>query len=618
MKKDGFKLIRLSLTGKGLKEATIPFCEGLNVIYGPSDTGKTFIVQCIDFILGKKGGLRVIPEAKGYERISLVISSWSSNKEFELTRSLKGGALMLSSEGHTSRKLSEKHSDRREDSVSRFLLKLTGLDGKRVRTNQLGETDSFSFRDLARLVVVDEEEVIGQRSPYLSGQVVNKTKERSVFRLLLTGVDDSSITAVEDLKISRARKEAKTEVIQKLLDESIRELDDMELLLDESKVRQATEDVSTELEGLEAEISAEKDAINTLEIQRRSLWEDYKSTQSQLAVLSELRTRFGLLSDQYQSDLARLEAISEAGFRLAQMPEEICPVCGALPEHHRYDHMKETPPEELAISCKKEALKIQGLIEDLSETSRSNDSQIIVKTEYAQRIHAELNAANDTIKDELRPRFQAVAARIRELTEKQPTFLRALYLYKSIEDFRTLHEMLVMEKPQAPDKDTFPNLATSETEEFCKEVEGVLREWKFPDLDRVTFSEPDDDIIISGQKRASHGKGVRAITHTAFNLGLLRFCRNRSMPHPGLLIVDSPLVVYRQADDPNFDPEDKDFSTDVKEAFYKSLSAAIGIQVIICENDDPPADLNANIIHFTGTNEGRYGFIPRFGIGSQL
>jgi hypothetical protein len=133
----------------------------------------------------------------------------------------------------------------------------------------------------------------------------------------------------------------------------------------------------------------------------------------------------------------------------------------------------------------------------------------------------------------------------------------------------------------------------------------------FPDLDRVTFSEFDDDIIISGQERASHGKGVRAITHTAFNLGLLRFCRKLSMPHPGFLVVDSPLVVYRQADGPDFDPQDKGFSTDVKEAFYRSLSTAVGIQVIICENDDPPADLNANIIPFTRTNEGRYGFIPR-------
>lgn len=614
MSKYGFKLIRLSLTGQGLKEATIPFSEGLNVIYGPSDTGKTFIVQCIDFIFGGKTAPKAIPEAEGYDSISLVISPWDSPEELKLTRSLRGGALMLFVEGHPPRQLSEKHS---ANSVSRFLLGITGLDGKWVRKNKNGETDSISFRDLARLVVVDEEEVIGQRSPYLSGQFIHKTKERSVFRLLLRGVDDSSITAIEDTKISKARKEAKTEVIQQLLNESSKELDEMGLQLDESAVKQANEDVSTKLEEVKAEISVEQDAISTLERQRRSLWEDHKRAQSQLAVLSELRTRFGLLSDQYWSDLARLEAISEAGIRLSQIPEERCPVCGALPEHHRDDHRQDVHPEELARSCATEALKIRALIKDLSETSKRNDIQIKAKTEYAQRIHAELIAANNTIKGELQPRFQALAARIRELTDRQLVFLRALYLYEHVGGFKTLLEVLAEEKPQKPDKDAFTDLSASEAEEFCKEVEAVLREWKFPDLDRVTFSESDDDVIISGRERASHGKGVRAITHTAFNLGLLRFCQNRSMPHPGLLVVDSPLVVYRQADDPNSDPGDEGFSTDVKEAFYRSLSAAVGIQVIICENDDPPADLSANIIHFTKTNEGRYGFIPRGGEGSQ-
>lgn len=615
MSKYGFKLVRLSLTGKGLKDATIVFSEGLNVIHGPSDTGKTFIVQCIDFIFGRNTAPKAIPEAKGYGKISLVISSWDSPKELILMRSLKGGELVLLEEGKPARKLLKKHDVNNVNCVSRFLLGLTGLDGKWVRKNLKGETNSISFRDLVRLVVIDEEEVIGEISPYLSGQYTTETKERSVFQLLLTGVDDSSIIAIEDKKISKARNQAKAEVIQQLLDESSKELDEMGLQQNESAIRQANEDVYTELEKVNAEISAEQNAISALEKQRRSLWQNHKLAQSQLEDLSGLHTRFGLLSDQYQSDLARLDAISEAGFRLTQMPEEICPVCGALPEHHRDCYMEDAPPEELAKSCAAEALKIQALIDDLSETNSSNDFQIKVKTEYTQTIHAELIEANNTIKEELQPRFQTLTTRIRELTDRQLVFLRALYLYESVGGFRTQLEILAKEKPQKLDKNAFANLSAAETEEFCNEVETVLREWKFPDLGRVTFSESDDDVIISGLKRASHGKGVRAITHTAFNLGLLRFCRNRSMPHPGLLVVDSPLVVYRQAVDP--DPKDEGFPTDVKEAFYRSLSVAEGIQVIVCENDDPPADLSANVIHFTRTNEGRYGFIPKGGEGSQ-
>ena len=98
---------------------------------------------------------------------------------------------------------------------------------------------------------------------------ITKTKERSVFRLLLTGVDDSSIIAIEDPKISKVRKEAKTEVIQQLLDKSYNELDEIGLHLEECAIRQATEDVSGQLEELETEIADEQNAINTVEIRRQ-------------------------------------------------------------------------------------------------------------------------------------------------------------------------------------------------------------------------------------------------------------------------------------------------------------------------------------------------------------
>jgi hypothetical protein len=61
-----------------------------------------------------------------------------------------------------------------------------------VRTNERGTTRPLSFRDIARLVIIDEETVIKEDSPVLSGQVIHKTVESGVFRLLLTGTDDSS------------------------------------------------------------------------------------------------------------------------------------------------------------------------------------------------------------------------------------------------------------------------------------------------------------------------------------------------------------------------------------------------------------------------------------------
>ena len=149
---------------------------------------------------------------------------------------------------------------------------------------------------------------------------------------------------------------------------------------------------------------------------------------------------------------------------------------------------------------------------------------------------------------------------------------------------------------------------SDEAEEFSKEVESLLSEWHFPNLDRVTFSDCDQDVVISGRSRASHGKGVRAIAHAAFNLGLLSYTIKHAMPHPGLVLIDSPLVVYREPD-----TDEGGFSRDVKDAFYSSITTEFrDSQVIIFENEDPPASLesSSNVIRFTGANHGRQGFIP--------
>ncbi len=81
-----------------------------------------------------------------------------------------------------------------------------------------------------------------------------------------------------------------------------------------------------------------------------------------------------------------------------------------------------------------------------------------------------------------------------------------------------------------------------------KEVEALLKAWHFPDLDRVSFSENDQDVAISGRARKSHGEGGRAITRAAFNLALLHLCVEDQRPFPNFVLIDSPLLVYEEPD----------------------------------------------------------------------
>jgi hypothetical protein len=310
---------------------------------------------------------------------------------------------------------------------------------------------------------------------------------------------------------------------------------------------------------------------------------------------------------QYASDLRRLDAISEAGIRLGQLKEERCPLCGALPEHHDQEHQTErVAPQSVAEACRAEAAKIRELMGDLESTVTENATEIDGLHNDRRANAYQLQLVNNEIRSRIEPRVQAAIQKLRESQSQRDRYRRAIELYDRLEELEDLRNR--NGDSQQTTESLRPLLPAREIEEFCSDVEAILSSWHFPNLGRVTFSETDQDIVISGERRASHGKGVRALTHAAFNIGLLRYATQRSMAHPGLVVIDSPLVVYREPD-----PNEDGFAPDVKNAFFRSLVADFSEhQVIILENVEPPRDIekSANVIRFTGSDVGRRGFIP--------
>lgn len=150
---------------------------------------------------------------------------------------------------------------------------------------------------------------------------------------------------------------------------------------------------------------------------------------------------------------------------------------------------------------------------------------------------------------------------------------------------------------------------TGDAFEFCKTVRKLLKDWKFPGAGPVTFSEQKQDIVINGKERSGHGKGIRALSYAAFVVGLLQYCRAKKRPCPGFVVLDSPLVAYREPDSQQQVKE-----AGVAENFYESLAESKpNQQIIVFENIDPPEKLDGvNVVHFTGDKLGigRCGFFP--------
>lgn len=157
---------------------------------------------------------------------------------------------------------------------------------------------------------------------------------------------------------------------------------------------------------------------------------------------------------------------------------------------------------------------------------------------------------------------------------------------------------------------TNADLSSTVAHSFAKTVEGILTGWHFPEVGDVYFDSKSRDLVIAGKSRSAFGKGLRAITHAAFTLGLLAFCRERHTPHTGFVVLDSPLLAYREPDGTEYDLT----GTDLKDQFYAYLEALPeDTQVIVVENTDPPDAImkrEQSLMFGKNPHHGRYGLFP--------
>ena len=113
----GLYLTKLAVLGNGKTSAEVSFSKGLNVISGASETGKSYIIECIDYILAGKDPPKNIKEAEGYQKIQAELRTFDG-RIFTLSRQFNDNLILMSECPYEefgqseSLKLSTQHSDR--------------------------------------------------------------------------------------------------------------------------------------------------------------------------------------------------------------------------------------------------------------------------------------------------------------------------------------------------------------------------------------------------------------------------------------------------------------------------------------------------------------------------
>lgn len=607
------RLLHISLWGTNVPLSSVEFGAGLTLVRGPSDTGKSFMVEAIDFMLGGKS-LKEIPERTGYS-IALLGIELPTGETVTLARSVTGGAFSLYRSDIRSGPipvadeiLAAKHNPKNETNLSMFLLKQLDLEGAVIRKNAQGATTSLSFRDLAHFCVIDETKMQSEVPPAITGQYTTKTKEISTLKLLLEAEDDSSIVAAQGAPDSARTAGAKIQIVDQLLSDleaKLADIPDEGQLRDQlARLNRSIDDHTSAVEGLLAERSGLAEEL-------RMVQETFQAVRTELAEIGALQSRFGLLGQQYDSDLERLATIREAGVLLGFFTPGTCPFCGAELADQHYNKAHGVDGTAFEESVDAEIAKTRALRADLALTLE----QVTRRAGEARWSGHEAAARADALGARLRALDEQLSpgnGELRELIGVRSDLERSLALYNQAAELIRLRAG-ISDNTQVDASAVSNGLNLAALREFSAELAKRLEAWGYPDAASVRYDRAAQDVLADDQYRSAHGKGVRAILHAAFTIGLAQYCFDREIPHPGFIVLDSPLVTYRPPDQKSPAQLDPSLPKGIVAHFYRDIQARFDGQVIVMENVDPTEPLGprtVDVVFTKDTRVGRYGFLP--------
>ena len=596
------------------------FSSGLNILWGASDTGKTFLALAIDFMLGA-GSLKDIPERAGYDRVLLGITT-ADGADYTLQRSIDGGSFRrfdgLLPDPPKDKKagttLSAAHASKNYTNLSHWLLQQIGLDQKDILWSATkGEKRALGFRALAHLFLIPYPKITQAFSPLYDGQYQDQTREYGVFKLLLTGLDDSALTeetAAEIEAIPVNKPPVRPEVLEQMIygyEEELAGLTSNPEGLDADETA-----IEEELEKLQAFLELMEGKISETSQQRKEVYDRHSQLGVRRNEINELQERFRLLDAQYTNDIKRLVAIEESGQFFVLQEPMACPLCGAAPEGQNHDAACDGNVAAVTQAAAAEIAKIRTLQAELHSTVDALTKERSEVIGERKSLEGRWNQYQKQMETALSPDFADVRKKRDALIERRSTVQQAIALHKRI---KVLKRRLDEPAPPPPEKQVIERPAASSVNQyisktilrdFSNTVGQILGEWHFPGATDVYFDETVRDVVIGGRSRGSRGAGLCAITFSAFTLALFEYCRSRKMPHPGLVILDSPLIAYKE---PKADDEGI-IGTDLKLRFYEHLQTFAGNeQIFIIDNTDPPEHFLEKATQFTGNPA-----IPRCGL----
>lgn len=533
----GFYIKKVIAKSAAKGDASVSFGKGLNIIQGRSDSGKTCVANCIDFIFGGSVD-KPFKESAKYDGVTMIVASNDSEGEVTLHRTVGRNRVEVSSsiEGIESGTYDVNyHKGAKNPPLNEVWLKLIGIRQETmIVTNARFDKKRLTWRNLLRVFYLDEtriddiDSIVEPKHRYMEN-----TLFLSALLYLITGRTFTETDALEKKEIKKARRKAVKEYVNRKLQNAAERKGQLEKDLHifegadiEEQIAQAT-----------AALQETRQKIDRALAESQRILSSILNAEERAAECDVLLTRYHRLAAQYKADIQRLSLIVEGEEAYLQVSQSArCPYCeGAITPRKRISYI---------ASSKVEMERTMSQLSGLEETEHDvEDRKKEIRAEL-DALKRQRDALESKIKTELRPQEN----KQQNTLNAYKAYLRIVSEIALIESYAADYgnDLTALENEQKTDKtleyhpkDYFGDDFAATMSEFANII---LKECCYSGLVQAHFNLSTFDIEVNGEdKGASHGKGYRSYLNTVMIMMLRKYLAANARFDPHIFIIDTPL-----------------------------------------------------------------------------
>ncbi len=573
---------RITMSGKSVETSSVDLFPGVNILYGSSNTGKSYVAECINYLMGDEDTR--IDNNKGYDTIKIEFDVDGSY--LSMTRKLNESSMNVDScvDGIDSGKYTIKGKNR----ICHVWLKLIGIEGNhRINKSAHCQREELNNRAFDHVFVLREKKIDAENSILLPTEFSRIPVTKASLLFLITGEDYDDGENYDKPEIREAKKNA----VISFADNQLKSIQEKrrELLID--LIDDSPERIEQRIETLLRKIEYTESEIGSLLMKNKTMGARSYELDKELTECYVLENRYKSLQTQYRADLKRLSFMVE-GEQLLNDPSvwsKECPLCG-----NRVDNRTADSCVTAAVS---EVENLAAKIKDLKSVQKTLKNVIEDKLRENLELKKQMESVEREISGELRPKVQQLRSELKKYS-KALSFVSVKNAYETI-SYQIRDDINVYKSDdKSPSFRVDDYFGEEFVTEFHKIIEELLIKCGFDDYRTSQFDVKSFDLVVNRTRKKSFGQGYRAFLNVILSMAMQEYLAKHGKYKPCIFVLDSPILSLKE------DVDASDLASEsMKSSLFKYIiSNPCAKQIVIIENELPP--INYEGVHMKKYSKG--------------